>query len=317
VSRQAALRARIEAELPTPVRRLCPIGGGSVCAAHRADLSDGGSVFVKSRPDAPHGFFAAEARGLRLLAAALLPAALLTDPQFTDVLSGEDAARGFGTRVPRVLAVREDLLIMEWVDPGSATQQGAELLGSALATLHRTPAERFGTELPAFIGPLPLPLSDKPFRDALNWPEFHTEYRLLPALRQAVDAGGLEAEDARAVEQVCGRLPELAGPPQAPAVVHGDLWSGNVHWGRTGTPWLIDPCAQGGHPEADLAMLRLFGMPQLLRTMAVYDEMSPPLPGREARVPLHQLHPLLVHTVLFGGGYGAEAGRCARRALAA
>ena len=80
-----------------------------------------------------------------------------------------------------------------------------------------------------------------------------------------------------------------------------------------GRPWLIDPAAHGGHREVDLAMLQLFGAPSP-RTLAAYAEVAPLADGHEARVPLWQLLPLLVHAALFGGGYGEAAVRAARRA---
>jgi fructosamine-3-kinase len=85
-----------------------------------------------------------------------------------------------------------------------------------------------------------------------------------------------------------------------------------VLWGADGNAWLIDPAAHGGHSEADLAMMHLFdGFPAA--TFAAYDEASPPLPGRDDRVALHQLAPLLVHACLFGGSYGDEVDQIARR----
>ena len=80
--------------------------------------------------------------------------------------------------------------------------------------------------------------------------------------------------------------------------------------------WLIDPAAHGGHRETDLAMLTLFGLPHLETVLAAYDEVAPLADGRRARVPLHQLFPLLVHAVLFGGGYGHQAVAAAHSALA-
>jgi fructosamine-3-kinase len=59
-------------------------------------------------------------------------------------------------------------------------------------------------------------------------------------------------------------------------------------------------------------MLRLFGCPHLERIMSAYHEVSPLADGWRERVALHQLFPLLVHTVLFGGGYGAQAVAAAR-----
>jgi fructosamine-3-kinase len=76
---------------------------------------------------------------------------------------------------------------------------------------------------------------------------------------------------------------------------------------------LIDPAAHGGHAETDLAMLALFGLPHLERVLAAYTEAAPFADGWRERVGLHQLHPLLVHAVVFGGGYGSRAGELARR----
>jgi fructosamine-3-kinase len=114
------------------------------------------------------------------------------------------------------------------------------------------------------------------------------------------------------IERVCARLSELAGPPEAPARLHGDLWSGNVLADAQGRPHLIDPAAHGGHREVDLAMLRLFGGPSE-RCFAAYAEVAPLADGHEERIELWQLFPLLVHAVLFGGGYGASVARIARR----
>jgi fructosamine-3-kinase len=122
-------------------------------------------------------------------------------------------------------------------------------------------------------------------------------------------------DDATAVESVIGRLPDLL-PEEPPSRLHGDLWNGNVLWGLDGVVRVIDPAAYGGHREADLAMLSLFGLPHLPRVMDAYAEEAPLADGWEERLPLHQLFPLLVHAVLFGSGYGGQAARSARRALA-
>jgi len=110
---------------------------------------------------------------------------------------------------------------------------------------------------------------------------------------------------------VASRLGELL-PPGGPALVHGDLWWGNVLFGSDGRSWLIDPSVHGGHPEEDLAMLALFGaVPE--RLLGAYEEVHSLSPGWEDRIALFQLYPLLVHAVLFGGGYRAQAEAVARR----
>ncbi|MDT0378919.1 fructosamine kinase family protein [Streptomyces sp. DSM 42041] len=274
-----------------PVGEARPVGGGDVCAAYRLD-ADGRTLFAKTLADAPEGFFRAEADGLALLAG-------------TGVVA-----------VPAVVAAARDVLVLDWIEPGRPSPGAAERLGRDLAALHDSPAEAWGTPgRPAFLGPLPLPSPDARLADPGDWPAFHAAYRLLPFLRRAADAGAMADGDVRAVEGLCARIDEVAGPPQRPAVIHGDLWSGNVHWSATGRASLIDPAAQGGHPETDLAMLELFGCPHLDRVLAAYEEVRP-VPGRAARTGLHQLQHLLVHAVLFGGGYGARCGQVARAALA-
>ena len=93
------------------------------------------------------------------------------------------------------------------------------------------------------------------------------------------------------------------------------LWNGNVVWGLDGTAWLVDPAAHGGHRESDLAMLALFGLPQLPRVLAAYAEVHPLADGWEERVGIHQLFPLLAHAAMFGGGYGDRAARIAHAFL--
>jgi fructosamine-3-kinase len=103
---------------------------------------------------------------------------------------------------------------------------------------------------------------------------------------------------------VLARVPAAAEPP---ARLHGDLWAGNRLVGAGGASWLVDPAAHGGHREFDLAMMRLFGGFGA-DCFAAYEEVSPLEPGWQARVPLHQLAPLVVHAIKFGGGYaGATA----------
>jgi len=118
------------------------------------------------------------------------------------------------------------------------------------------------------------------------------------------------------VERLCERIGDVAGSPEPPARIHGDLWSGNVLWAADGRAWLVDTAsAHGGHRETDLAMLMLFGAPHLDEIVAAYDDEWPLADGWRERVPLHQLHPLLVHAVMFGGSYTARAAATAERLL--
>ncbi len=202
-----------------------------------------------------------------------------------------------GARVPAVVAETPNRLELQHIRPGHLDAAGEEDLGRMLATVHRAGAPRFGS-LPAagrfFIGRCEL---DSPEGD--DWNVYYLEHRCLPLARRV----GLEREVAVVL---------VDAPVEPVARLHGDLWTGNVLAGEDGLAYLIDPAAYGGHRETDLAMLDLFGAVPA-RTRAAYDEVWPLADGWQDRVALWQLYPLLVHAVLFGGGYLGQAAAVARR----
>ncbi|MFC8517201.1 fructosamine kinase family protein [Streptomyces sp. NPDC057257] len=259
-------------------------------AVSEVALDDGRSVIVK-RVDEP-GAVRAEAAGLRWLA---------------------DAR---AVPVPDVLGQDGRWLVTDLVRQGRASARAAEAFGRELAALHAAGAPAFGAPPPggpveAYIGMAPM--GNHPGAD---WPRWYAEHRVLPYLRAAVDRGTVRSAETAVVERVCERLPELAGPAEPPARLHGDLWNGNVLWGADGHAWLIDPAAHGGHRETDLAMLELFGCPHLETVLDGYRDVAPLADGWRERIGLHQLFPLLVHAVLFGRGYAEQALTAARAALA-
>jgi fructosamine-3-kinase len=165
-----------------------------------------------------------------------------------------------------------------------------------LAQVHAAGAPRFGS-LPAsgrfFVGACELPSPE-----ADSWNDYYLQHRCLPLARRV----GLEREVAGV---------RVDAPVEPVARLHGDLWAGNVVADREGRPWLIDPAAYGGHREVDLAMLDLFGhIPA--RTIDAYQEVAPLADGWRDRLRLWQLFPLLVHAVLFGGGYLRQSAELAR-----
>ncbi|MDQ6784018.1 MAG: fructosamine kinase family protein [Actinomycetota bacterium] len=198
--------------------------------------------------------------------------------------------------VPEVVLDEPDLLVTAWVYQGVRAAAHEEALGRMLATLHTAPWLEWGGGS-SWIGACSV--NPSVVTDAVAF----YEGRLLQLARRC----GLE----RPVAAVAARLDRLL-PSGGPALLHGDLWWGNVLWGSDGRPWLIDPSVHGGHPEEDMAMLALFGaVPE--RVLRAYFEIRPLQPGWEERVALFQLYPLLVHAVLFGGGYRTEAEATARR----
>ncbi|GAA1827181.1 fructosamine kinase family protein [Microlunatus capsulatus] len=252
-----------------------------------------GEVFTKHDPDAAPGFFAAEAAGLAWLAAA-----------------GPGAAA-----VVEVRAVTADRLVLQRLHPIRMTRTAARELGAALALTHAAGADAFGTPPPGrppqgWIGRQPMSMVPTP-----TWGRFYAEQRVLPFARAAARRGTLRASGLRAVERVADRL--VAGElddGRPPARLHGDLWSGNVVPTADGIV-LIDPAAHGGHGLTDLAMLDLFGLPELAAVMDAYAAAADLDAGWRDLLPLHQLHPLLVHAVSHGAGYGDEAERAALRSV--
>jgi fructosamine-3-kinase len=254
-------------------------------------LAGGRRAFAKVIADAASpetaAAFAAEASGLRWLAE---PGAV---------------------PVPEVLAAERGALVISMITPGQATPEAAFRFGAELARLHAAGADTFGAPWRGFIASLPLDNT----RDTQKWPDWYASRRLLPYLRLATDSGALGRQEGRLTEAVMDRIGSLAGPAEPPSRIHGDCWAGNVLWSG-GRGWLIDPAAHGGHRETDLAMLALFGAPHLDRIMAGYNDTVPLAAGWRSRVPLHQLHPLLVHACLFGASYRDAVHSAARAALA-
>jgi fructosamine-3-kinase len=267
------------------------IGGGSTGSVFEVELSDGDVVVAKALGEPRPGCTQAEAAGLAWLAEPGVAA------------------------VPAVRGHDEGWLVIEYVEPGSPTPEAAERFGRELAALHASGAPAHGAPPPG--GPAGAWIGRAPMRNepAPDWPTFYAAHRVEPYLRDAVDTGVLDAAEGAVVSKALDVIADVAGPPEPPSRLHGDLWSGNVHFGRDGRAWLLDPAAHGGHRETDLAMLALFSAPHLDRVLAAYHEQSPLAAGWPDRVPLHQLFPLLVHCVLFGRSYVTQAVAAARVVL--
>jgi fructosamine-3-kinase len=274
-----ALRRAIEADLGARVTRAAPVHGGDVARAYAVDLDDDQRVFAKTHPSPPRDFFTTEATGLSWLGA-----------------TGAVA-------VPEVLAVSDDppnRLVLEWIDERRARPDTEPDLGVALARMHRAGAPAFGREDRRSTGSRGLP--NEP---CATWAEFYAANRLLPLAKLASDGRALAAPVIAALERLAHRLAAFdTGEP--PARLHGDLWAGNRLVDTEGRSWLIDPAAHGGHREFDLAMMRLFGGFSE-KCFTAYAEVYPLEPGWEDRVALHQIAPLVVHAIKFGGSYVGAA----------
>jgi fructosamine-3-kinase len=269
--RDPAASDAISRALGTGVRSARPVGGGETSEAWRVELDDATLVFAKTNSTADADLFRCEADGLQRLAATAT------------------------VRVPGVLAVETEdsprVIVLEWIEPGRPDPGHDDELGGELADLHRTTAPRFGLDRDTITG-----RRRQPNAWCDTWVELYGEYRLRPTLRLCTDAGRLSTITVERIERVIDRLPELVGPPEPPALIHGDLWGGNALSDSDGRPWLIDPAVSYSHREMDLAMMRLFGGfgPPVF---AAYEARFPLGDRWRDRVELYQLFPLLVHAL--------------------
>lgn len=273
--------------LPAPlvegldVQRVTPLSGGDIADAYRLDTPDG-PLFLKTRRRPTPDLFEREAAGLRVLRAHA-PAAL---------------------GVPEVLREDASGLVLEWIEEGRRGGGSEVALGRGLAELHRATNPTFGAiddALAGYLGSAEVDLTP-----TASWPEFFVERRVRPLTDRAIREGRIDPRARGLVDRIAERADALCGPPEPPALVHGDLWAGNRLVDAQGRNWLIDPACHWGHREYDLAMMMLFGGFGA-DCFAAYDEAFPLADGWRGRIELNQLPPLLVHAILFGAGYGASA----------
>ncbi len=256
-------------------------GSRSFGATQRTEI-DGTPVFLKTGPSSSCDMFAAEAEGLTELAS---PGVI---------------------RVPKVFACGEEdgtaFLATEWLDMGRATRDAETRLGTRLAALHRTTADRYGWHRDNTCGPTPQlnPWSD-------DWIAFFREHRLGYQLDLAArnGYGGVLQQRGALLLETLDRYFEGYIPDAS--LLHGDLWGGN--WGCCdGEPVIFDPAVYYGDRESDLAMTRLFG--GFGRAFySAYEDAWPLAPGHRERCDLYQLYHVLNHLNLFGSGYLGQAQR--------
>ncbi len=269
----------VEQHLSTAITGSRFVSGGSINIAYELQTATGKYFLKVNHKTLYPGMFEAEAEGLKLMAQT-------------------------GTvRVPSIVlqghSGNESFLLLEWIDSRRGSVQATALLGIQLAKMHQHSAGNFGLDHDNYMGSLP-----QSNHRHNKWSDFFVQERLQPMVSLAVDKRLLEYADAGNFEKLYARMPELF-EEETPALLHGDLWSGNYLTTPEDEPYLIDPAVYYGHREVDLAMTMLFGgFSNEFYTS--YHEAFPIAKDWHQRVDLWNLYPLLVHLNLFGAGYSGR-----------
>ena len=236
-----------------------PLRGGDLSDVVRLQLRSGKNVVVKSGP--------------------------FPDCEGHMLLRLKDA----GAHVPLPIASNEKVIVLEDLGAGATPSDDSwRALGISLRSVHAAEGDRYGWGEDYAFGPVRI---HNGWRD--TWSGFWFEKRL------AADLGALPADIVRQLDKLEVRIRETVPDHPQRSLLHGDLWSGNVHFNAAGEAYLIDPASYYGHSEVDLAMLTLFGSPP----QAFWEAYGPLDEGWERRRHVYQLWPALVHLRLFGAAY--------------
>jgi len=263
------------------------VHGGDTSVAYRVETNAVRRFFAKTCPSPPAGFFTTEAASLVWLT----ESSAVHIPAVVAVSDGVDRRSGH--------------LVLHWIQEGSVPPDEVAF-GRSLAGLHGSEAPSFGRADGRTTGSLGHPNDPTD-----TWAEFVAARRFTPLARIARDRGSLPDDVVDDLDRLASTLDRFDdGAP--PARLHGDLWAGNRLVGVDGESWLIDPAAHGGHREFDLAMMRLFrGFGS--EVIDGHQTVSPLTDDWQDRIELHQIAPLVVHAIKFGGGYVGSATRAVVR----
>lgn len=254
------------------------------------NFSEGGCINHGGRLKTNHGDFF-----LKWNDAKKFPAMFETESRGLEVLRAAKALH-----IPEVVGFGSDdthqFLVLAYVEHSAVSKQYWATLGRQLSILHRVTHNFYGLDHDNYIGSL-----SQRNQQSVSWHRFFTEQRLHVQVKLAADSGLINVAHINSFEALYGEIPSLI-PDEKPALLHGDLWSGNIITNQRSEPCLIDPAIYFGHREADLAMTQLFEKFDN-EFYSSYEENFPLLPGHNRRVNIYNLYPLLVHLNLFGAAY--------------
>jgi len=268
------LNAQIE------IRDAIPVKGGSINEAYQLITSAGVFFLKKNHAIKFPKMFEKEAEGLQLL------------------------KENCSLRIPEVILAaeigNEALLVMEFIEGKSVDEnedkQLHSALGKGLADLHKSSHEWYGLNHDNFMGSL---IQENRFRETMS--NFWINNRLKPQIKIAYDGGKFSKNDLQDMERIYEKVDEII-PQEASALIHGDLWSGNIMFSKDGKPCIYDPAISYSHREVDLAMSNMFNA----LDPAFYDAYNEAFPleaNWKERIDFWNLYPFLIHVNLFGASY--------------
>jgi protein-ribulosamine 3-kinase len=255
-----------------------PVDGGSINQTYKITFSN------------THTFFC------KINQAATFPHLFLHEKQGLEALRKTGAIQ---TPIVEAYAVLGDyqVLILEWIESGIKTQAFFKTFGEQLAALHHSTAENFGWEIDNYMGSVP---QQNAFEK--NWTSFFIAQRLEPLAQQCLAQKLLTQKEHEGLKKLYQKLPQFFDDGEQPALLHGDLWSGNFMCNHTSEPVLIDPAVYYGHRCMDIAMTTLFG--GFDKTFYDAYKYHFPLPTHyNIQIKICNLYPLLIHLLLFGRSY--------------
>ncbi|KAA0238420.1 MAG: fructosamine kinase family protein [Ignavibacteriales bacterium] len=276
------IKKRIEEKLGSKIKSFSSLSGGCISDAFKISTENGTSFFLKYNPSASNDMFFKEANGLREL------------------------DKSNAIKIPEVLSVDEDYILLEFIASGNRKKKFFEDFGKSFAEMHKFKSDSFGFYENNYIGSNPqINIPDE--KEKSDWTAFYLNKRILFQLQLAEKLGNSTDELRKGISKLENKIEDIIGHnSEKPSLLHGDLWVGNYMIDQNGNAVLIDPAAYYGHREADLGMTKLFGGFNS-EFYKAYNESFPLEDGFDYRENIYKLYHVLNHLNLFGGGYYSQA----------
>jgi len=275
------IKLRIEEKLGNKISKITSLSGGCISDAYKITTKDNSEFLLKYNPSVSNDMFVKEANGLKEL------------------------TKSNAIRIPEVLGVDKDYILLEYIRTGNKNQDFFENFGQNFARMHKFTSDNCGFNEDNYIGSNPQ--KNVPNEtEKKDWVSFYFNKRILFQLQLAEKLGNSTEELRKGISKLENKISTIISTEEKPSLLHGDLWGGNYMVDESGQAVLIDPAVYYGNREADLGMTKLFGGFSS-DFYSAYNEEFPLEDGYEYRENIYKLYHVLNHLNLFGGGYYSQA----------